>query len=133
MTRPDILDAAKTCVTGKREQDYGSPENNFNAIAALWNAYLGGDYVDTVDVAMMMALLKIARIKSGTGTADSFVDLAGYAACGGEIATRKDEEKIPLDNFVKVNTCSRCGAEIPSNRVMCDACKEVLNRLAKES
>jgi hypothetical protein len=40
-----------------------------------------------VDVAMMMALLKIARIQSGTATEDSFVDLAGYAACGGEIAT----------------------------------------------
>lgn len=38
------------------------------------------------DVAMLMALLKIARICTGTGTADSFVDLAGYAACGGEIA-----------------------------------------------
>ena len=38
------------------------------------------------DVAMMMALLKAARIKSGE-KADSFVDLAGYAACAGEIAT----------------------------------------------
>lgn len=35
---------------------------------------------------MMMSLLKIARIKSGGGTGDSFVDLAGYAACGGELA-----------------------------------------------
>ena len=34
---------------------------------------------------MMMALLKIARIASGNNP-DSFVDLAGYAACGGEIA-----------------------------------------------
>lgn len=35
---------------------------------------------------MMMGLLKVARIATGTGTHDSFVDLAGYAACGGEIA-----------------------------------------------
>ena len=34
---------------------------------------------------MMMALLKVARIKGGD-KADSFVDLAGYAACAGEIA-----------------------------------------------
>ena len=33
-----------------------------------------------------MALLKIARIRTGVGTPDSFIDLAGYAACGGEIA-----------------------------------------------
>lgn len=87
MIRPNILDKAKECVCGKREQDYGSPENNFHLIANLWNAYLKVDYISEVDVAMMMALLKIARIRSGNYTIDSFIDLAGYAACGGEIAT----------------------------------------------
>lgn len=42
---------------------------------------------------MMMALLKIARIKTGTATEDSFVDLAGYAACGAEIASNINNEK----------------------------------------
>ncbi len=84
MTRAEILDNAKKCVCGQREQDYGSPEDNFGIIGQLWTAYLGKD-ISSVDVAMMMALLKIARIKSGTATDDSFVDLAGYAACGGEI------------------------------------------------
>lgn len=89
MTRPEILDAAKACVCGQREQDYGKPEDNFRLIAHLWNVYLGLEGFNEIaplDVAMMMALLKIARISTGTGTADSFVDLAGYAACGGEIA-----------------------------------------------
>lgn len=86
MKRAEILDKAKACVCGQREQDYGSPENNFQIIADLWEAYKGVVFTPT-DVAMMMALLKIARIKSGTGTEDSFVDLAGYAACGGEIVT----------------------------------------------
>lgn len=88
MTRSDILQRAEQCVCGQREQDYGSPENNFQIIADLWTAYKGVDFTAT-DVAMMMALLKIARIKSGTATDDSFVDLAGYAACGGEIATNQ--------------------------------------------
>ncbi len=35
---------------------------------------------------MMMALLKIARIKSGSGKADSYVDLCGYAALAADIA-----------------------------------------------
>ncbi len=89
MNRPDILDKAKQCVCGQREHEYGSPENNFQTIANLWNAYLdkNGIVLTPVDVAMMMSLLKIARIKTGTATEDSFVDLAGYAACGGEIAT----------------------------------------------
>lgn len=86
MTRPEILQKAEICVCGHREQEYGSPENNFQTIADLWRAYKGVDFT-AVDVAMMMALLKIARIQSGTATEDSFVDLAGYAACGGEIAT----------------------------------------------
>lgn len=94
MKRAEILDAAKACVCGQREQDYGRPEDNFARIAGLWNAYLGDSVreepISAQDVAMMMALLKIARIKSGTGTDDSFVDLAGYAACGGEISASKD-------------------------------------------
>lgn len=89
MTRPEILQKAEACICGHREQEYGSPENNFQTIADLWRAYKGVDFT-AVDVAMMMALLKIARIQSGTATEDSFVDLAGYAACGGEIATNND-------------------------------------------
>lgn len=90
-TRSDILDQAKKCVCGQREQDYGTPESNFRLIADLWNGYLGGRTdnpvisVTPVDVSMMMALMKIARIRNGGGSGDSFVDLAGYAACGGEI------------------------------------------------
>lgn len=89
-TRADILDQAKKCVCGQREQDYGTPESNFQLIADLWNGYLGfmdhpQDQIRATDVAMMMALLKIARIRNGGGSGDSFVDLAGYAACGGEI------------------------------------------------
>lgn len=86
MTRQEILDAAAKCVSGDREQDYGSPERNFDRIAALWAAYL--DYqvhLKPEDVACMLALLKIARIASGHAKADNWVDLAGYAACGGEI------------------------------------------------
>ena len=87
MTRTEILMAANRCVAGDREQDYGSPEQNFERIAELWNAYFTGrpDYISPIDVACMLALLKIARIASGHAKADNWVDLAGYAACGGEI------------------------------------------------
>ena len=85
MTRKDILSEAERCVCGQREQDYGSPEDNFGVIANLWGDYKGVAFTP-LDVAMMMALLKIARIRTGKATDDCFVDLAGYAACGGEIA-----------------------------------------------
>ena len=86
MKRAEVLKQAEICVCGKREQDYGSPENSFKKIADLWSAYKGESYT-AQDVAMMMALLKVARIWTGVGTADSFVDLAGYAACAAEITT----------------------------------------------
>ena len=85
MKREDVLREAERCVCGQREQDYGSPEDNFGTIARLWTVYTGRT-ITPVDVAMMMALLKIARIGKGK-TKDSFVDLAGYAACGGELAS----------------------------------------------
>lgn len=88
MKRTEILLAAQRCVCGDREQDYGSPEDSFATIAAMWNAYLGSSYdLDAKDVAAMLALLKIARIASGHAKEDNWVDLAGYAACGGEIET----------------------------------------------
>jgi hypothetical protein len=36
MNRLDTLKAAAECVCGSREEDYGSPEDNFAVIAALW-------------------------------------------------------------------------------------------------
>lgn len=91
-TRSRILGEAEKVVNGHREDDYGSPENSFRAIADLWSGYLGTEILP-VDVAMMMTLLKVARIRSAPGapTRDSFVDACGYAACAAEIALREEE------------------------------------------
>ena len=94
--REKILEAAQKCVCGQREEDYGCPEDNFAVIAALWEPYIRAKCVEPgaevcilpEDVAMLMALLKIGRIASGTGTADSYVDACGYLACGGEAAAK---------------------------------------------
>ena len=89
MRRDEILNEAKTCVCGNREQDYGNLENNFETIASLWTYYLGAREdvlpIQPHDVAAMMILLKIARIASGHAKADNWIDIAGYAACGGEL------------------------------------------------
>lgn len=39
MTRSETLDKAKACVCGQRENEYGSPEDNFTAIAGFWSVY----------------------------------------------------------------------------------------------
>lgn len=95
MKRAEILEAARQCVCGEREQEYGKPENNFALVGKLWEVYTGQPF-SAKDVAMMLALLKVARIKTGV-KGDSFIDLAGYAACAGEIATEVADHAEGLD------------------------------------
>lgn len=86
-TRKTILDAAEKCVCRDRQDTHGRPEDNFGAIADLWTAYLDvGREITPVDVAQMMILLKIGRAKENPKHTDNWVDMAGYAACAGEIA-----------------------------------------------
>lgn len=99
-TRREILQAAERCVCGDRDNEYGGPENSFALIAQLWEPIIrarcvspGADvFVDAVTVSLLMAELKIARAATNTGHMDSWVDLAGYAACGGEIAAMGAEK-----------------------------------------
>ena len=90
MNRKEILEAAQKCVCGDREQDYGSPEDNFNTIANLWADYLSVKVeptdIEPKDVAAMLALLKIARIATGHAKEDNWVDGCGYFCIGGELS-----------------------------------------------
>lgn len=90
-TRKRVLSEAEKCVCGQREQDYGTPEDNFSRIAEFWATYKGVEF-SPVDVAIMMALLKIARISENPQHMDSWVDGCGYFACGGEIAGKEAQE-----------------------------------------
>lgn len=93
MNRIETLNEAISIVTGHREKEYGSPEDSFDLIARYWSAHLNCRITAT-DVAAMMALLKLARLSGDSSKADSWIDLAGYAACGCEIATR---DKLDYD------------------------------------
>lgn len=86
MTRKECLEQAMGCVLRDRNNEYGGPEDSFGVIANFWSVYLGRK-VYPADVAMMMSLLKIARIKGNRGYKDGYIDLAGYAACGAECAS----------------------------------------------
>lgn len=119
MSRAEILAAAKRCVCGDREEDYGSPENNFQTIADMWTAYTTGckragrdmsKGFTAIDVAMMLIDVKMARIASGHAKMDNWIDLAGYAACGGELESkgvkwqeqkRDTAEETPSPGFLK--------------------------------
>lgn len=95
MTRSEILNTALEIVEGARQEQYGSPEDNFRRIAELWSTYLScaADIwyddqrvnLDATNVAVMMILLKIARLNPSGGPDDCWVDICGYAACGGAL------------------------------------------------
>jgi hypothetical protein len=86
-SRAEILDTAKEYVTKDRAATHGDMEDNFGVIAQYWSVHLNHT-VTSVDVAVMMSLLKVARIRSNPQNADNWIDAAGYVSCGGEIATK---------------------------------------------
>ena len=83
MTKAEVLNKAWEIVTKERQDQYGNCEDNFSLVAGLWGAYLGIE-VTPVDVVIMMIQLKSARVKTGAGKDDNWIDIAGYAACGAE-------------------------------------------------
>lgn len=72
INEPDIDDLLAT-----RGQRYGSPAVNHARIANLWSAYLQTE-VKPEQAAMMMALVKVARLIQSPTDEDSIHDLAGY-------------------------------------------------------
>lgn len=84
MNRRETLDRAAECVLRDRAATHGGVEDTFGAIAGLWSVYLGRPLVPH-DVAALLALLKIARLRANHGHDDNWIDLAGYAACGSEL------------------------------------------------
>lgn len=85
MDRAEILRAASQAVTVDRAATHGEAEDSFAAIAAIWSLRLGVP-VTAAQVALMMVDFKTVRAWGNPGHADSYVDIAGYAALAGEIA-----------------------------------------------
>lgn len=99
MLRKELLSKAIEITEGARQQHYGSPEDNFKNIAELWQLYLSQRFEDTdepeiktTDVAIMMLLMKVARLVNDPHHDDSWLDIAGYAACGSQCAEACSDE-----------------------------------------
>lgn len=84
-TRAAILEDAKAAVTVDRAATHGALESSFAQIAALWSLRLGVT-VTPAQVAILMIDLKTVRGWTNPGHIDNWIDMAGYAACGGELA-----------------------------------------------
>lgn len=93
--RASVLREAESLITGDRNKNYGTPTENFDTTAALWNVQLGhklkpGASFTATDVALLMIQLKMARLKTSISNRDHYVDIAGYAACGLECQEVED-------------------------------------------
>lgn len=78
-----FINDVKSIVKVDREKDYGEAKANFTRIATLWNIYLDGDDLTPQDVAIMMILHKISRLKTSKNHRDSWLDIAGYSCLAG--------------------------------------------------
>ena len=90
MKTKEFLSTSISLLEGDRQKDYGDKLHNHTNIAKLWSAYLDIK-VSAHDVAILMALLKVARTKLGKVSSDTYVDMASYSAIAGEIKFREKE------------------------------------------
>jgi len=95
MKAADLLSEAAELVSGPRAEQHGDMRDNHENIAELWNAFLRirRDPVAPLtgsQVAICMALVKIARTQTGDDNADDLCDAAGYCGIASEL---NDDER----------------------------------------
>ena len=83
-----ILEDAYRLIEGDRHTHHGDAAKCHGEIAKLWTWWTGIQ-LDAHDVAMMLALLKISRVKTGGYNRDTYTDLCGYGSLAGQL--RKTE------------------------------------------
>ena len=94
MNREEILNQANKRICEREEEQQGSIKRGFSKIAEVCGVYLCARYgvkipLDELDVAMLMMGMEMIHVAASDGRSeDSFVDIAGYAACAGEIAAK---------------------------------------------
>lgn len=101
--RKRTLDTAAQAILGDRNNTYGDPDQDFTRTAGMLNA-LGFRVLDAdgnpVELgshhfAIMMMCVKMSRLMWSPLHMDSWVDAAGYAACGAETAELQDRAAEP--------------------------------------
>ena len=99
LKRDEIIKMVSDIITHDRQSEYGDPEDNFTCIMRLWNNYIfhkkGPIYENLFtrkDVAILMMLLKIARMTSSPNHLDNYVDAAGYSIIAGSFCDIEDKK-----------------------------------------
>ena len=101
MNRKDILERASDLINGDRDRQHGDVHETAENMAALLSALLHRKLtgpVTPVEALQAMTMVKVARTMNGQVNEDDYVDMAGYAALAGELAT---EDRLEHWNFVR--------------------------------
>ena len=78
------MKTAEELINGPRAKEYGPARKNHERIAKIWSIILKQEITPEQVVACMVGL-KLARLSEDITKDDSWVDIIGYAALGGEI------------------------------------------------
>jgi len=74
-----LLAKAMAITMGDRRKAYGDAKTNHETIARFWSVILGIE-VTYQQVIQCMVAVKLARLNNSPDHADSWIDIAGYAA-----------------------------------------------------
>ena len=96
-----ILEEAISLISKDRHNDHGPADKSFERIAKLWSIILDTQ-VQPHQVAQCMIALKLSRINHTSVNNDNWIDIAGYAALGGEIAQHFEvvSTAMGIDDFL---------------------------------
>ncbi len=83
-----FLDEARVLINGPRANDYGESQINHDRIAKMWTIICKTEITPEQVIACMIAV-KLARLSEDITKSDSWVDIIGYAALGGEMVNAK--------------------------------------------
>lgn len=89
MKHGEILQSA-TDLYRERGQFYGHPTDNMARAARLISAYLEMP-VEDYQVAVILALVKIARSIEDNSKEDTWIDAASYIAIAGQMTTEEND------------------------------------------
>jgi hypothetical protein len=104
--RKEMLEEADSLVNGDRNNTYGPPHQDFQRTADALTAFgftVEGKPLSAHHVAMILATVKLSRLVWTPGKRDSWVDLAGYAACGFEAYELTKDEAPKTEDEAGLN------------------------------
>lgn len=98
MNRKECLEESIKCVCTDRKEQYGNAEDSFKAIADFFQVYInhrclkdGKVKITAQDASNLLILFKVARMTTGiVHKDDTYIDIAGYAACSCELGESKE-------------------------------------------